>query len=177
MCCHGDEHESKAMRWYLIHTKPRQEKCALQNLERQGYPCYLPLIPSEKLRRRTLALVDEPLFPRYLFIHLGLDHSAKSWGPIRSTRGVTRLVSFGAEPARVEDALIAFLQERETALQTEPERLFTPGEPVRLQEGPFSGIEGVYQMADGEHRVMVLIDFLSKPLTVRVSPAGLRKMG
>jgi transcriptional antiterminator RfaH len=165
-----------AMRWHLIHTKPRLERCALENLERQGYACYLPLISVEKLRRRTLLLVDEPLFPRYLFIRLGMDHLAKSWGPIRSTRGVSRLVSFGAEPARVADELIAFLQEKEAARRAEPERLFAPGDSVRLQEGPFVGMEGIYQMTDGERRAMVLIDFLNKPLAVRVAPTGLCKI-
>jgi hypothetical protein len=48
-------------------------------------------------------------------------------------------------------------------------------ERVRLTEAPFAGIEGVYQMADGERRVMVLIEILSKPVAVRVAPASLRK--
>jgi transcriptional antiterminator RfaH len=30
------------MHWYLVHTKPIQEKCALDNLQRQGFKCYLP---------------------------------------------------------------------------------------------------------------------------------------
>ncbi|MDP3335894.1 MAG: transcription termination/antitermination NusG family protein, partial [Rhodoferax sp.] len=30
------------MNWYLIHTKPRLEKCALENLQNQGYTCFLP---------------------------------------------------------------------------------------------------------------------------------------
>jgi hypothetical protein len=25
------------MHWYLVHTKPRRERCALENLQRQGY--------------------------------------------------------------------------------------------------------------------------------------------
>lgn len=163
------------MYWYLVHTKPRQEKCAQQNLERQGYLCYLPAIPSEKLRQGLLAVADEPLFPRYLFIRLGQGHSSKSWAPIRSTKGVSRLVSFGAEPAKVDDSLIDLLREREASVLGEPERLFKSGERVRLIEAPFAGIEGIYQMADGERRVMVLIEFLSKPVAVRVAPAGLRK--
>jgi transcriptional antiterminator RfaH len=141
------------MHWYLVHTKPRQEKCALDNLHRQGYQCYLPTIPSERLRQGLLTVADEPLFPRYLFIRLGQGDSAKSWAPIRSTKGVSRLVSFGTEPAR----------------------LFKTGERVRLTEVPFAGIEGIYQMADGERRVMVLIEILSKPVAVCVAPASLRK--
>ena len=163
------------MYWYLVHTKPRQEKCALENLERQGYQCYLPTLPSEKLRQGLLTVSDEPLFPRYLFIRLGQGVSAKSWAPIRSTKGVSRLVSFGVEPAKVEGGLIELLRVQEASVQTEPDRLFNPGERVRLTEGPFAGIEGIYQMTDGECRVMVLIEILSKPVAIRVAPTGLRK--
>ncbi len=163
------------MYWYLIHTKPRQEKCALENLSRQGYQCYLPTIPSEKLRQGLLAVSVEPLFPRYLFIRLGHGDSDKGWAPIRSTRGVSRLVSFGTEAARIDDDLIELLRTQEALIQMEPERLFKPGERVCLTESPFAGIEGVYQIADGAHRVVVLIEMLSKPVAVRVAPASLRK--
>jgi transcriptional antiterminator RfaH len=165
------------MHWYLIHSKPRQEKCALENLERQGYPCYLPTLPAEKLRRGQLRVSDEPLFPRYLFIRLGQGDTAKSWAPIRSTKGVSQLVRFGSEPAKVDDALVEQLRAHEAALQAEPERLFSPGERVRVADGPFAGIEGVYQMAEGERRVMVLIELLNKPVRVPVAPTSLRKLG
>lgn len=165
------------MHWYLIHTKPRQEKCALENLHRQGYECYLPTLPSEKLRQGLLTVSDEPLFPRYLFIRLGQGGSSKSWAPIRSTKGVSRLVSFGSELARVDDGLIELLRMQEASAQTEPARMFKPGERVRLTESPFAGIEGTYQMADGERRAMVLIEMLSKQVRVQVSPASLRKAG
>lgn len=163
------------MHWYLFHTKPRQEKCALDSLHRQGYQCDLPTFLSEKLRQGLLTVADEPLLPRYLFIRLGQGDSAKSWAPIRSTKGVSRLVSFGIEPARVDDGLIELLRTQEASIHTEPERLFKPGERVRFTEAPFAGIEGIYQMADGERRVMVLIEILSKPVAVRVAPASLRK--
>jgi transcriptional antiterminator RfaH len=164
------------MHWYIVHTKPRQEKCALENLQRQGYQCYLPTIPSEKLRHGLLKFSDEPLFPRYLFIRLDHGIAGKSWSPIRSTKGVSRLVSFGIEPARVNDDLIKLLRMQESSVQTEPVRLFKPGERVRLTETPFAGIEGIYQMTDGERRVMVLIEMLSKQVCVQVSPATLRKV-
>ena len=50
--------------WYLIHTKIRQERVALENLERQGFECFLPQINTEKLRRGALQVVQEALFPR-----------------------------------------------------------------------------------------------------------------
>lgn len=163
------------MHWYLVHTKPRQEKCALQNLEQQGYQCYLPTLPSEKLRQGALTLMDEPLFPRYLFIRLGETRSAQSWVPIRSTKGVSRLVSFGVEPAKVDDRLIELLREQETLVQAEPKHLFSPGDRVTLTEGAFVGVEAIYQMADGDQRVFVLIELMSKPVVMKVAPASLQR--
>lgn len=166
-----------AMQWYLVHTRPRQERCALENLERQGYPCYLPLFPAERIRQSAVTVAQEPLFPRYLFIQLGQGESAKSWAPIRSTKGVSRLVTFGAEPAKVDSGLVDLLRAQEARLQAEPEPLFRPGDRVRLTESPFAGIEGVFQMPQGERRAMVLIEVLSKPVALHVSPASLRKVG
>jgi transcriptional antiterminator RfaH len=164
------------MDWYLIHTKPRQENRALQNLEQQGYQCYLPTLRAERLRQGMLEVADEALFPRYLFIRLGQGESAKSWAPIRSTVGVSRLVSFGKEPAKVAESLIYLLQAQEITLQVEPKRLFKTGERVRLTEGAFAGLEGVYQMADGECRAMVLIELLSKSATLLAPTTSLRKV-
>ncbi len=162
------------MYWYVIYTKPKQENLALKNLQQQGYECYLPVLPVEKIRKGRLTSQGEPLFPRYLFIRLGLVASAKSWAPIRSTRGVSRIVSFGGNHSRVDDELIELLRTRESSLGAKP--LFEPGERVDLIESPFTNVEGIYQMAEADNRVMVLIEILSKPIVVRVSPGSLRKV-
>ena len=164
------------MHWYLIHTKPRQENCALQNLEQQGYECFLPTLPVEKIRQDQLTILEEPLFPRYLFIRLGIGNAAKSWSPIRSTRGVNRLVGFGTEPAKVDDRLVQILKERSAQIRSTPQSLFQAGEKVSLIEGPFAGIEAIYQMADGERRAMILIELMSKPVRMTVMPGQLRKL-
>jgi transcriptional antiterminator RfaH len=164
------------MHWYVVHTKPRQEQRALLNLTQQGYECYLPLVETEKLRQRVLKLVPEPLFSRYLFIRLDTSMAGKSWGPIRSTIGVCRLVTFGSEPARVDSELIEVLRAHHSSAQREPQRLFSPGDPVQIKDGPFAGLQAIYQMSDGESRAMVLIEILSKPTALAISPSSLRKI-
>ena len=163
------------MHWYLVHTKPRKEACALENLERQGFSCYLPLLRTEKLRRAKLDTCDEPLFPRYLFIELDTDLQSRSWGPIRSTVGVSRLVTFGAEPAKVPGALVEQLRLHESQLRGQVVPLFQTGERVRVTQGPFAGLEGVFQIAEGERRVLVLIEMLCKPVLLPLEPTALRK--
>ena len=160
--------------WYLIHTKIRQERCALQNLERQGFECYLPEIHAEKLRRGALTAVPEPLFPRYLFIRLGTGLEAQSWAPIRSTTGVSRLVAFGTTPAKVGDELMEAIRSQ-TSGPDRLQRQFELGQAVVITQGPFAGLEAVYQMSDGESRVMVLLNILSKSVKLAVAPTSIRK--
>ena len=69
-----NEHEEKSQDrvWYLLTTKPRQEYIAVENLERQGYQIFLPLLQSRKRRGTEMRAVIEPMFPRYLFIYLNI---------------------------------------------------------------------------------------------------------
>lgn len=159
------------MHWYLVHSKPRQEARALDNLLRQGYETYWPTLPVETVRQGRRTTQAQALFPRYLFVRLGHDRGAQAWGPVRSTLGVSRLVSFGAEPARVPDTLVQTLQRQTTDLAQTPQPLFTPGARVRITQGPFAGLEAIYHQPDGDARVLVLLDILSKTVTVPV-PVG-----
>ncbi|MBU3713238.1 MAG: transcription/translation regulatory transformer protein RfaH [Limnohabitans sp.] len=157
------------MQWYVIHTKPRQEQRALENLQRQGFEAWLPMIELEKVRRSRLTRVTEPMFSRYLFIRL--DTTQTNWSPIRSTLGVSKLVSFGNVPAAVPDALIDMLRESPPLT---PQRLMNPGDEVQLVDGPLRGLRGIYQQHDGEARAMVLIELLSQPQSIQIELQALR---
>ena len=54
--------------WFAVYTKPRQEQVALENLERQGFRCFLPMAVNPYQRRSQRMPRIEPLFPRYLFL-------------------------------------------------------------------------------------------------------------
>jgi transcriptional antiterminator RfaH len=164
------------MHWFLIHTKPRQEACAIENLERQGFTCYLPMLLAEKVRQGKLVALDEPLFPRYLFIQLGQGAQSQSWAPIRSTRGVSRLVSFGNEPAKVPSELVECLKLRDLERAGTIKPAFHPGDGVKILEGPFAGLDAIYQMKDGEGRVMVLIELMSKPTQLKLQVGQVRRI-
>jgi len=163
------------LNWYLVHTKPRQEEIALANLERQGYECYLPQMRIERIRRRKAEVATEPMFPRYLFIRLDSSDQGKSWSPIRSTLGVSQLVHFGARAAKVDDNLVDLLRQRERALPTEA--MFHSGDSVVIADGPFAGIEAIYQTADAERRAFILLEILAKPVSMHIDAGRLRKAG
>jgi transcriptional antiterminator RfaH len=161
--------------WYLVHTKPRQEDVALANLQRQGYECYLPQMRIERIRRRKAEVATEPMFPRYLFIQLDSSDQGKSWSPIRSTLGVSQLVHFGARAAKVDDALVELLRQREQAMPLDA--MFDSGDSVVITDGPFAGIEAIYQTADADRRSFILLEILSKPVSMQIDTGRLRKAG
>ena len=68
---------------------------------------------------------------------------------MRSTKGVTRLDSFGNEPAQVDDRLIELLRAQGSTAQTIPENLVKPSEHIRLRAAPFTGTKGICQMING----------------------------
>ena len=161
--------ETNNTAWYVVHTKPRQEARALENLQNQGFNCFLPTMQVQKLRNQKVQTITEPMFSRYLFIQL--DDQTQNWGPIRSTLGVSKLVSFGPQPAKVPPEFIVFLQD--APIET-IERMFTPGDSVQVASGPLKGLEGQYIAHDGETRAFVLVDLLGQPQKLRMAVESLR---
>ena len=159
------------MQWYVIHAKPRQEQRALENLVRQGFQAWLPMIEVEKVRRGKLTRVMEPMFSRYLFIRL--DKTESNWSPIRSTLGVSKLVSFGNVPAVVPDTLIEALRQADGAQR---ELLLQEGDAVQFVDGPLKGLAGILQQRDGELRALVLIELISQPQSVTARLEDLRPL-
>ncbi|EWC42647.1 transcription/translation regulatory transformer protein RfaH [Pseudomonas stutzeri] len=157
---------SDTAHWYLIQTKPRQEARAEEHLLRQHFECYRPLkAPSPALGSQN-ARPGEALFPGYLFIRL--DHIHDNWYPIRSTRGVSRVVTFGGQPTPVRDELIEQLRQRLAMAERAPAATFRPGERVQVSGGGFSDIEAIFVSSDGEERSIILLNLLQREQKVRV---------
>lgn len=155
--------------WYVVHTKPKQEFRALEQLENQGYSCFLPTLRVERAGRVTKTCI-EPLFARYLMIRL--NSTTENWSPIRSTRGVNGLLKFGDRFATLQDQYVETLK----SVPLQPvRRLFAPGDHVSVRSGPFAGIEGIYQAEDGEARALILIEMMSHPQILNFSVDMLRK--
>ena len=156
-----------AKSWFLIYAKPRQEETAKTQLSRQGYGVYLPM--TQQTRKRGVRRITsiEPLFPRYLFIHL--NTCTDDWGPIRSTVGVSALVRFGMEPALVPEDLISLLQSRESesGLHVWVMPGFHAGQAVRVTHGVLQDYEGIFVADNGRERAVVLLDILGRKARAR----------
>lgn len=159
-------------RWYLIQTKPRQEARAQEHLQRQCFETYRPVKCAVTRRQGGIALREEDLFPGYLFIHM--NQANDNWYPIRSTRGVARIVTFGGQPVPVHDDLIEQIRER---LLSPPAKVhFQPGEAVRITRGGFNDVEAIFLAADGTERAVILLNLLQREQRVTLPISSLARM-
>lgn len=156
------------MHWYVIHTKPRQEIRALENLRKQNYEVFCPLITVEKVRRGKLTKITEPLFSRYIFIKL--NKTTSNWTPITYTLGVSKIIRFGSMPTAVDDSIINILIDNDGESQA---RLFSEGDEIELIDGPLKGLHAIFKQHDGELRAMILIELMSQPHLIRVDTQAL----
>ena len=163
--------------WYAVHTKPRKESLAEANLQRQDFETYLPWYKRVARQRGTWREIIEPLFPRYLFLRI--DPTQQTVAPIRSTLGVTTLVTFGHRLAPVSDDIIDAIRQNadaQTGLLIAPEHHFRRGDTVTITAGPFEGLQGIFETSSGAQRVAVLLDILGKSARVVLNRSQVEPM-
>jgi transcriptional antiterminator RfaH len=156
--------------WYVLHTKPKQEKRASLNLEGWGIEAFTPWLPS-----RSRAAIPLPLFPGYIFARFQLE---KLLHKITFTRGISHIVSFGGVPAEVEEDVIAAIRSRTDqfgAVRVAPR--LQPGDLVTAESGPLRDLVGVFrkELPDTE-RVEILLTTIAYSARINVSKYDVRKL-
>jgi len=131
-----------ALIWYLIQTKSREEHRAKAQLERQGYECYYPRDG------------DGPFFPGYVFVRA----EDRDYTPIKSTRGVQKLVGF-PQPLGVSDSVIDAYKQTDWIRSDE----FEAGANVIVNEhgGLLAHTQALLKARKGD-RAVILISFLGR---------------
>ena len=160
-------------RWYVCLTKPRQEALAVRKLEEQAYEVFLPMLTRWEKKKDGWAKKQQVMFPRYGFVRCGRPE--QSIGPIRSTPGVTGLVSFGSIPATLDEATleaIRLLAEHQARGHDEEVFPFQTGDSVEISAGPLRGLSGIVSTVATE-RVTVLLSLLGREKPVAIPTAHL----
>ena len=141
-------------------------------MTRQAFKCFRPTHHIERIQRGRRTTSAESLFPGYLFIRL--DQLNDNWHPIRSTRGVNQLVTFGKQPIAVADELIEQLKQR---LSEKPQEsvIFEPGDRVRINSGSYKELEAIFLSRDGAERIVILLQLLHREHTLSVPISAIEK--
>lgn len=148
--------------WYVLQSKARKEEFLCDQLMAHGLQAFCPCIGTQPVNPR--ARKTQPYFPGYIFVQADLEQDKPStlgWVP-----GAIGFVSFDGCPANVPENLVNAIRRRVDEINAAGGELLeslTPGEAVIVNDGPFTGYEGVFdRRLSGMDRVRVLLKLLQK---------------
>jgi transcriptional antiterminator RfaH len=161
MQLHNDRVAASEAPWIVVNTRPHAEPLALDNLRRQAFETYCPMLRKRRSHARRVDTVLRPLFPGYLFARPRATGSR--WRPILSTHGVRSVVRAGEQPSLIDHQFIASLKAREIdGAIARPAKPYEVGQQVQITDGPFDGIVTTIIDLDEEERVVVLLEVLKR---------------
>ena len=149
------------LRWYAIQAKVNREKDVEKRLTDLHLEVFLPWMRARRRIGSKFHWVMVPLFPGYVFSRLDMVMSGKA---ARYSPGVKNFLTFGSRVAEVSEDIIEGLRERcpGGVAEIDPVRA-KPGDTVRINEGPFSGFEAIFdEKLKGSERVAVLLEILGR---------------
>lgn len=159
--------------WFLAQLKPNCAKIADKHLKRQGFETFLPLEEETRERNGKFITTERPLFPGYIFV--AFDAARGLWRKVNSTNGITKLISFGREPAIVPQDLVSQIRQRcDASGKLLPPKALQPGDQVTLTTGPFTNFVAEVEKIAPDRRVWILMELMGGQTRVSVDPGQLR---
>ena len=161
-------------RWYAIAVAVRREAAAARDLTLLVDDVFLPLHRERRAWSDRVKVVEEPLFPGYLFARFEL--TAERRVKLLKVAAVADIVGrsaghidrIPAVPDLEIEALRSLLLVTEREL--DPVVSLVPGTPVVVAAGPLRGVRGVVEVgADGHRRLLVQIALLGRGVRTLLS--------
>jgi len=167
------------MSWYVVHTRSRHEYKVNSSLVQKNLTTFLPEIELWSKRKDRKKKIFTPLFPGYIFAEVPtLDNETKL--AILKTAGVVRILGKkeNSEPVPVPDNKIDAIRR---LVNTKAEIFIMQfpreGEPARIIDGPFAGIEGTVVKSNVEKELFVVsIEILQRSVAIKLKGFQISKL-
>ncbi|MBI2832821.1 MAG: transcription termination/antitermination protein NusG [Acidobacteria bacterium] len=138
--------------WYIVHTYSGFEKKVAESLAQRVQAYGLQdeigeiLIPTEdvvEMRAGKKVVSSKRFFPGYILVEMNMSDHA--WHVVKNTPKVTGFVGAGAKPTPLTREEVDQILQQVTmaAEKPKPKYTFDRGDQVRINEGPFTGFNGV----------------------------------
>jgi transcription antitermination factor NusG len=150
-------------RWFACHTKPRCEKKFDALLTVEGFPHYLPLVPSVRRYRDQTKRFTKPLFPGYVFAEIPPETKSR----VYQQDLLVRAIWVGDQAGflrQLDDVKTVVASGLELTLHP----LLKKGTRVKVADGPLYGIEGVVDDPTSSRGIIIAVDVLQQGLLVRM---------
>lgn len=155
-------------KWWVVHTKSRQEKVLAADLVEREIDVFLPLVKTVRYYGRRKCRVELPLFPGYLFLRGTPQESfvADRTGRVAGLIKVADQAGLDAELSQIRLAL-----DRGAVLSSGP--AIATGTLVEVTSGPFKGIQGVVERGVEKDRLLLQVEIINRAAVLEVDRAFL----
>lgn len=159
------------MPWYVVYTKPNNEKKVAQLLDKKGIETYCPVEETIKQWSDRKKKIQTPLFRSYIFVFLN-DYDGEKV-EVLMLPGVVRFLFWLGKPGIVKENEIKAI--REFISQYKGSNItvqFNPGDIIGIKEGPLTGQSATVISIRG-NKAILLLKSLKMNLTAEVNTGAL----
>ena len=143
------------MPWYVLYTKPRQEKKVADSLNAVGIEAYCPMVTVVKQWSDRKKKVQIPLINSYVFVNIG-EHQREA---VFKVSGIVRYLFWLGKPAVVRGIEIEALQKSLEGIVASFEVSAIQKDAIyKIPEGPFQGFEGIVKNVNATTIQLLLVD-------------------
>lgn len=151
--------------WHAVYLKARNEKKVYAELQAKGIECYLPVRMVKRIWSDRVKILEEPILPGYIFVHINLAQ----YYDVLITKGAIRYVCFENKPAVISETQIELLklsvEHLNDQIEVSTERL-RKGNHVKILNGPLKNVTGEVLELRGKNHLILRFDQLGYTLQV-----------
>jgi transcription antitermination factor NusG len=153
-------------RWWVLHTRARNEKVVALALARRHVHYYLPLVRLERTYTKCRINVMLPLFPGYLFLCGDHDACEKAW----ETKRVAKILRV-EDQGQLRTELRQVCRVLEAGETVDVFRSLRKGRRCRIIGGTLKGLEGVVLRRGRHCRMFLSVTILGQSAVVELDGA------
>lgn len=155
--------------WYAVYTKYRYEKKAFLELTKRGIKAFLPLKKTLKRWSDRKKIVEEPLIPSYIFVHIRAEQAPE----VLQVNGIVKFIYFSGKIAtmpnkQMEDLQLLIANEAELELVNHEVK---EGSKVIIKAGPFKGIMAEIITVNNKKNIVLSFKNLGYSIQIKTSMA------
>jgi transcription antitermination factor NusG len=142
----------EALEWWLVHTKPRQEKKFAEEMRSWGIAHYVPVTYCKSVTRGRDRYAWLPLFSGYAFLKCNSDQRLLA---LKTNRLVT--IHPVSDPFLLERQLATLADLIDKGIPLRVEERLVAGREVEVKAGTLKGKRGIVIRRGGKTRLFVAI--------------------
>ncbi len=166
----GTELAGENLNWFAVFTVPQNEKSVAKHLDVRAIESFLPTFETVRVwKNRQRKKIVLPLFPCYIFVHIGRRERAK----VLQCPGVVQIVGNGRENMPLPDSEVELLRSECGKQRVEPFSDLVIGQRVRVKCGVMQGLQGTLVRKGQGLRFVLTLELINQHAAIQVDAADL----